>query len=535
MDSQDYFVKEQLLNGWTSLGIELGSTRIKAVLIGRDHKTIASGSYDWENSLENGIWTYCLSDVWTGLQSAYGHLAAQVKERYGVTLKTIGSMGFSGMMHGYLPFDRNGQQLVPFRTWRNTMTEQAAAELTDLFGFNVPQRWSIAHLYQAMLKGEEHVKDIAFLTTLAGYVHWKLTQQRVLGVGEASGMFPIDSSTGDYSAPMMDKFDALIKAQNLPWRLPNILPKVLNAGDMAGTLTLDGALLLDPSGTLQPGIPLCPPEGDAGTGMIATNSIRVRTGNVSAGTSIFAMLVLEKELSQVYPEIDRVTTPHGNPVAMVHCNNCTSDLDAWVKVFREAINSAGLDISKPALYDMLYYKALEGDKDCGGLLNYNYYSGEPVTLMEEGRPLFLRLPEATFTLANFMRAQLFSCMATLKLGMDILFNNEHLRLEQLMGHGGLFKTKGVAQKLMSGALNVPVSVMETAGEGGPWGMAVLARYMKSKAQDESLEAYLENRVFTGADCERLEPQEADIKGFQLYMDRYVKGLEVEKAAIKAVK
>lgn len=535
MSALNGFVREEIINGWTSLGIELGSTRIKAVLIGRDHKPIASGSYDWENSLDNGIWTYPLADVWTGLQSAYKSLFSQVKEKYGVTLKTVGAMGFSGMMHGYLPFDSKDEQLVPFRTWRNTITEQAANELTKCFGFNIPQRWSIAHLYQALLNREKHVKDIAFLTTLAGYVHWRLTGQKVLGVGEASGMFPIDSQTGNYSAPMMAKFEELIEPYGLPWRVSEILPRVLDAGERAGTLTEEGAKLLDPSGNLQPGIPLCPPEGDAGTGMVATNSIRVRTGNVSAGTSIFAMVVLEKDLSQVYPEIDMVTTPNGRPVAMVHCNNCTSDLDAWVKVFGEAIKASGAEITKPQLYDLLYYKALEGDKDAGGLVSYNYYSGEPVTCLEEGRPLFVRMPEANFTLANFMRAQLFACMASLKLGMDILFIKENIRIEQLLGHGGLFKTKGVAQKLMSSALNVPVAVMETAGEGGPWGMAVLAAYMMNKTQNEPLEAYLDNRVFKDSHSERMEPDEADMKGFQEYMDRYVKALEAERAAVKYLK
>lgn len=535
MDAQIDLVRQEIVNGWTSLGIELGSTRIKAVLIGRDHKPLATGSFDWENTLDNGIWTYPLSDVWTGLQAAYRSLALQVRDKYGVTLKTVGAMGFSGMMHGYLPFDHKGDQLVPFRTWRNTITEQAARELTEHFGFNIPQRWSIAHLYQALLNREEHVRDIAFLTTLSGYVHWKLTGQKVLGVGEASGMFPIDSQTANYSVPMMEKFEAIIKPYDMPWTLSDILPRVLNAGEKAGVLTEEGARLLDPTGSLEPGIPLCPPEGDAGTGMVATNSIRVRTGNVSAGTSIFAMVVLEKELSRVYPEIDMVTTPNGRPVAMVHCNNCTSDLDAWVKVFGEAIRSAGAEISKPALYDLLYHKALEADKDAGGLVNYNYISGEPVTCLDEGRPLFVRTPEAHFSLANFMRAQLYSCMASLKLGMDILFKKENIRIEQLLGHGGMFKTRGVAQKLMSSALNVPVAVMETAGEGGPWGMAILAAYMIHKAQDESLEDYLDNRVFKDCKCERTEPDEADSKGFQQYMDRYVKGLKAEKAAVNCMR
>lgn len=535
MCAMNDLAKEEIINGWTSLGIELGSTRIKAVLIGRDYKPIASGGYDWENTLENGIWTYPLADVWTGLQSAYRNLASQVKERYGVTLKTVGSMGFSGMMHGYLPFNDKGEQLVLFRTWRNTITERAANELTRHFGFNIPQRWSIAHLYQALLNGEEHVRDIAYLTTLSGYVHWKLSGQQVLGVGEASGMFPIDSLTGNYNTSMMTKFDELARPYHLPWTLAHILPRVLNAGEKAGTLTEKGARLLDPSGELEPGIPLCPPEGDAGTGMVATNSIRIRTGNVSAGTSIFAMLVLEKELSRVYPEIDMVTTPNGSPVAMVHCNNCTSDLDAWVRVFGEAIRSAGVDISKPELYDLLYYKALEGEKDAGGLVNYNYFSGEHMTCLEEGRPLFVRMPDANFTLANFMRVQLYSCMATLRLGMDILFANENITIDQLLGHGGLFKTKGVAQRLMSSALKVPVAVMETAGEGGPWGIALLAAYMGNRAQNEALEDYLDNRVFRDSKCERIEPDVADFEGFQQFMNRYVKGLEAEKAAVRYLK
>ena len=521
--------------GRTALGIELGSTRIKAVLIDENHTVLASGGHEWENRLENGVWTYPLEAAWKGLQDAYAKLRQEVKQAYGEELVTIGAIGFSGMMHGYLPFDRSGRQLAPFRTWRNTCTEQAAVELTELFGFNIPQRWSIAHLYQAILNGEEHVGDIGYLTTLAGYIHWRLTGERVIGVGEASGMFPIDSSTTNYATGMLRQFDALLEGRKLPYRLSDILPQVLPAGAPAGNLTEEGARLLDPSGTLRPGIPLCPPEGDAGTGMTATNSVAPCTGNISAGTSIFAMAVLEQPLSRVYPEIDIVTTPAGSPVAMVHCNTCTSDLDAWVQLFGELARAAGAALSKPQLYDLLYFKALEGAPDCGGLVSINYYSGETITGLEEGRPLFLRLPDAPLTLANFMRAQLYATIATLKLGMDILFEKEHVRLNQLFGHGGLFKTKQVGQRLMAGALNVPVSVMETAGEGGPWGMAILASYMRSRKQQESLADYLQNRVFASAKGSTIEPSAEDHAGFQAYLERYRAALEAERIAVKSLK
>lgn len=520
--------------GETALGMELGSTRIKAVLIGPDHSPIASGAHDWENRLENGVWTYRLDDVWAGLQAAYRALAQEVREKYGVALKRPGAMGVSAMMHGYLPFDSQGNQLCEFRTWRNTITEREAAELTELFQFNIPQRWSIAHLWRAVKNGEGHVKDIGFLTTLAGYVHWQLTGKKVLGVGEASGMFPIDSETKDFNEQMIGQFDRLLREKGASWSLRDVLPRVLTAGEPAGALTAKGAKLLDPTGELEAGVLLCPPEGDAGTGMAATNSVAKRTGNVSAGTSIFAMAVLEKELLKVHPEIDMVTTPSGLPVAMVHCNTCTSDLDAWVKLFDGLLRAAGTELPKWKLYDLLYYQALEGEPDCGGVLTYNCYSGEPVTGLEDGRPMAVRNPDSRLTLPNFMRAQLYAAMATLQIGMDILFEEEHVKLEKLYGHGGLFKTKGVGQKLMAGALNVPVAVMETAGEGGPWGMALLAMYRKNREQGESLEDYLAQEVFQNAAGDCVSPDPRDVEGFRQYIRRYKAGLEIEKAAVKAL-
>ena len=521
--------KKAIVLGRASLGIELGSTRIKAVLIdGADGTPLASGSHTWENRLENGVWTYHLEDVWAGLRDAYAKVAAEVDGRYGVPLTTVGAIGISAMMHGYMAFDAAGRLLVPFRTWRNTMTQKASEELTAFLRFNIPQRWSAAHLYQAILNGEGHVKDIAFLTTLAGYVHWQLTGEKVLGIGEASGMFPIDSAAGDYDQAMADRFDE--KVSGMPWNLRGILPRVLHAGDSAGTLTAAGARLLDPTGRLRPGIPLCPPEGDAGTGMVATNSVRERTGNVSAGTSVFAMIVLEKALSRVYPEIDMVTTPTGRPVAMVHCNNCCPDIDAWVGLFRQFADAAGLEISTPALYDLLYAQALEGDKDCGGLMSYNYFSGEPITHMEEGRPLFVRPPDSRLTLPNFMRTHLFSSLATLKMGMDILFENEGVGLDRLLGHGGLFKTRAAGLTAMTAAANAPVSVMETAGEGGAWGIALLAAYMAAKAEGEALEDWLDSRIFAGQKVETMEPKAEDVAGFAAFMERYKKGLAVERAA-----
>ncbi len=528
-------IQKAVESGKTVLGIEFGSTRIKAVLIGEDHTPIASGSHEWENRHENGVWTYSLEDVWTGLQDSYRKLRDEVSEKYDTQLRTIGAVGFSAMMHGYLAFDKDGNLLVPFRTWRNTITGQAAEKLTDLFQFNIPQRWSIAHLYQAILNKEPHIKDISHQTTLAGYVHWKLTGQKVLGVGEASGMFPIDSKTNDYDKGMLAQFNGLLKAENVSWKLQDILPKVILAGDVAGVLTEEGARLLDPTGQLKAGVPLCPPEGDAGTGMVATNSVAERTGNVSAGTSVFAMIVLEKALSKLYPEIDMVTTPTGKPVAMVHSNNCTSDLNAWVDLFQEFTNALGVEISESRLYEMLYKKALTGDADGGGLLAYSYLSGEHITHLEEGRPLFVRTPESRFTLSNFMRVNLFSALGALKIGLDILFEQEKVKIDQILGHGGFFKTKEVGQKMMAAAMNVPVSVMETAGEGGAWGIALLASYMLHKAANEPLEAYLSDKVFAGENGITIAPDQADVDGFTAFMERYKKGLVIERAAVDGLK
>jgi sugar (pentulose or hexulose) kinase len=521
-------------SGKTALGIELGSTRIKAVLISEDHAPIASGSHDWENRLENGVWTYSLESVWAGLQDAYRKLGGEVQAKYGVGLKTIGGIGFSAMMHGYMPFDKNGKLLVPFRTWRNTITGQAAEKLTNLFQFNIPQRWSIAHLYQAILNREPHVRDIQFQTTLAGYVHWKLTGQKVLGVGEASGMFPIDSKTNDYDKRLLELFNGLLKAEGIPWTLGDILPKVLVAGDSAGVLTEEGARQLDPTGQLKAGIPLCPPEGDAGTGMVATNAVAERTGNVSAGTSVFAMIVLERPLSRLYPEIDMVTTPTGKPVAMVHSNNCSSDLDAWIGLFREFAGAIGVDIETPHLYEVLFNQALVGDADCGGLLSYNYFSGEHITHLEEGRPLFVRKPESHFSLANFMRTHLFSALGALSIGLEI-FAKEKVKIDRVLGHGGLFKTKEVGQKIMAAAMDVPVSVMETAGEGGAWGIAVLATYSVRKSKNEPLELYLSDKVFAGEKGSTIAPDQKDVAGFAAFMERYKAGLNIERSAVDGLK
>jgi len=528
-------IQKAIESGKTVLGIEFGSTRIKAVLIGEDHTPIASGSHEWENRYENGVWTYHLDDVWAGLQDSYRNLSKEVSEKYHTSLKTIGAIGFSAMMHGYLVFDKDGTLLVPFRTWRNTTTGKAAKKLTDLFQFNIPQRWSIAHLYQAILNKEPHVRHIHHQTTLAGYVHWQLTGHKVLGVGEASGMFPIDSKTNDYHKRFLKLFNEQLKAKKIPWKLQDILPKVLMAGEPAGTLSEQGARLLDPSGLLSPGIPLCPPEGDAGTGMVATHSVAVRTGNVSAGTSVFAMIVLEKPLSKLHPEIDMVTTPTGKPVAMVHCNTCTSDLNAWVDLFKEFTEALGLDLDESRLYEVLYQKGLAGAADGGGLLAYNYFSGEPITHLAEGRPLFIRTPESHFTLPNFMRANLFSALATLKIGMDILFDQEKVKIDQLLGHGGFFKTRDVGQRIMAAAMNVPVSVMDTAGEGGAWGIALLAAFLLHKSKDEPLEAYLANKVFAGQQGTTIAPDPTDVAGFASFMNRYKKGLAIERSAVEALR
>ena len=518
-------------NGRAVLGIELGSTRIKAVLIDEDHNPIAVGDHEWENRLDDGIWTYTLDDIWEGLKDSYQNLAANVKEKYGVTLTKVGAMGFSAMMHGYMAFDKEGNLLVPFRTWRNSTTGPAAEALTELFQYNIPQRWSIAHLYQAILNDEEHVKDVAYITTLAGYIHWRLTGEKVIGIGDASGMFPIDVKAKDYDASMMDNFDTLVSDKNYPWKLKDILPKVLAAGEAAGNLTEEGARLLDDSKSLKAGIPVAPPEGDAGTGMAATNSVAKRTGNVSAGTSVFAMVVLEKELKKVHPEIDLVTTPDGSLVAMAHANNCTSDLNAWVGIFREFAESFGMKVDMNQLFGTLYNKALEGDADCGGLLSYGYLSGENMTGVMEGRPLFVRSPKSSFNLANFMRANLFTALGALKVGMDILLKEEHVEIDTMLGHGGLFKTKGVGQKILAAAINAPVSVMETAGEGGPWGMALLASYMIHKEEKESLQDYLSGKVFAGSTGTSMDPDAKDVEGFEVFIERYKKGIAIEQSAV----
>ncbi|MBQ6373605.1 MAG: FGGY-family carbohydrate kinase [Clostridia bacterium] len=524
-----------IVSGQARLGVEFGSTRIKAVLVDPAGNPIATGGHDWENKFENGIWTYDLADVWTGLQHSYAELVKDVQAKYGCEITTLAAIGISGMMHGYIVVDADRKQLVPFRTWRNTITEQAAGLLTREFNFNIPQRWSIAHLYQSILNGEPHVKDISYLSTLAAYVHWFLTGEQVIGIGEAAGMFPIDSTVNDYDAGMIEKFDRLIADKGFGWKLRDILPKVLVAGEKAGVLSAAGAKMIDPSGTLKPGIPLCPPEGDAGTGMVATNSVRQRTGNVSAGTSVFAMIVLERALKAVHPEIDMVTTPAGAPVAMVHCNNCTSDLNAWVKLFGEFAEAAGIKLDNNTLYGTLYRKAMEADADLGGLLAYNYFSGEHVTGFNEGRPLFARMPDSRFSLANFMRTHLNSSLASLKIGMNILLKDEGVEVDSIMGHGGLFKTRGVGQNILAAALNAPVSVMETAGEGGPWGVALLASYMVDKQADGTLDDYLEERVFGTMSRETVDPDPADVAAFDAFIERYEAGLPIERAAVDSLK
>lgn len=525
--------RQIIIDGKTALGIEFGSTRIKAVLIGGDSNTLlASGSHDWENQYVNGIWTYELNDIWLGLQDSYGKMAKAVLEEYGVYLTTIGAIGFSAMMHGYMAFNSKSELLVPFRTWRNNITGQASDALSKLFNYNIPQRWSISHLYQAILNGENHVSEIDYITTLSGYIHWKLTGEKVLGVGDASGMFPIDSQTKDYNKAMVSTFDELVSPNDYTWKLSSILPKVMLAGEKAGVLTEEGARLLDVSGKLKSGILLCPPEGDAGTGMTATNSVAKRTGNVSAGTSVFAMIVLEKELSKVHMEIDMVTTPSGDPVAMVHSNNCTSDLNAWVMLFKEFADIMGMKTDMNTLFETLYTKALEGEGDCGGLLSYCYFSGEHITHFEEGRPLFVRSSDSHFNLANFMRVHLYTSLGALKTGMDLLRDEEGVEIDQMLGHGGFFKTKGVGTKIMAAAINVPVAVMETAGEGGAFGIAILASYMLCKEADETLDQYLANKIFINEKSISVDPIAEDVEGFNIFIKRYTKGLAIERAAVE---
>lgn len=516
----------------TALGIEFGSTRIKAVLVDASNQVLAQGDHEWENHLENGIWTYHQDEIWEGLQACYAALKKDVDNKYDVKLTKIGAIGFSGMMHGYLAFDANGRLLVPFRTWRNTITGEAAAELSRELNFNMPQRWSISHYYQAILNKEPHVKDVAYFMTLAVYVHYMLTGKKVVGVGEASGMFPIDSVSCDYDLDMLAKFNKLAAAHGITSKVEDLLPKVLVAGDDAGSLTAEGAKLLDPSGDLQPGCPMAPPEGDAGTGMVATNAVAAGTGNVSAGTSVFSMVVLDKPLTKPYEEIDMVTTPTGEAVAMVHCNNCTSDLNSWVGIFKEFAEMFGMDISMNDLYGRLYQKALTGDADCGGVVSFNYFGGEPVVGINEGRPMIVRQPDARFTLANFMRSNLYGALGVLKVGNDILLKEENVPIKSITGHGGFFKTKGVGQSVLAAALNAPITVMATAGEGGAWGMAVLANYLLRDDKTKKLPAYLDEKVFAGQQSTTLEPDPAMVAGFDAWMKGYKRALAAEAAAAK---
>lgn len=522
--------KEIIQAGKAILGIEFGSTRIKAVLIDPENKPIAQGSHEWENQLVDGLWTYSIDAIWAGVQDCYSDLRKNVLAEYGCEIETLGAIGISAMMHGYLPFKGN-EILVPFRTWRNTNTGPAASELSKLFVYNIPLRWSISHIYQAILNGEPHVKEIDFLTTLAGYIHWQITGKKVLGIGDASGMIPVDPTTKTYDATMVQKFDELIAPQGFGWKLEDILPEVLVAGQDAGNLTAEGAARLDVSGHLKAGIPVCPPEGDAGTGMTATNAVKQRTGNVSAGTSSFSMIVLEKDLSKPNEMIDMVTTPDGSLVAMVHCNNCTSDLNAWVGLFKQYQELLGVKVDMNEVFGKLYNHALTGDADCGGLVSYNYYSGEPVAGLVEGRPLFVRSANDKFNLANFMRAHLYGSVAVLKLGNDVLFQEENVQVDRITGHGGLFKTKGVGQRVLAAALNSPISVMETAGEGGAYGMALLAGYAVNNTENLDLADYLDQVVFAGVEGEEIVPTAQDVAGFNAYMENYKACLAVEQAAV----
>jgi len=523
--------KEEIQNGNVLIGIEFGSTRIKAVMTGRDHTPLATGVFDWENRFEDGVWTYSLDTVKQGLQGCFADLMKNTQAEYGVPLTKAAGMGISAMMHGYLAFDGNDNLLVPFRTWRNTMTGEAAEKLTGAFSFNIPQRWSIAHLYQAILNGEPHIAEIRRLNTLAGYVHYLLTGRFVLGIGDASGMFPIDTEKGCYDAAMCDKFAALTAETPFAQKLTDILPEIVPAGECAGTLTAEGAKLLDPTGAFSEGVPFCPPEGDAQTGMAATDSVTPRTGNVSAGTSIFAMIVLEKALSAVHREIDIVTTPSGDPVAMVHCNNCSSDLDAWVSMFGGLLKAAGAELPKGKLYDLLYGLAAEGAPDCGGIVSYNYYAGEEITGVPSGKPLLFRDPDSALTIQNFMRAQVYGCFATLKLGMDILKETEHAALDRICAHGGLFKTPDATQPALAAALGTDVTLMESAGEGGAWGIALLAAYMVREERTQTFAEYLSTQVFAGKKGVCVSPKQADIEGLNAYIAKYKQGIAAEKAAV----
>lgn len=531
LDDRVALTAEKIRAGKTSLGIEFGSTRIKAVLIDDTYATIAAGDYGWASHLENGLWSYTQEEIWTGLRTAYARLAADVESAYGEKLTHVGRIGFSAMMHGYLAFDEHDELLVPFRTWQNTNTSEAHDKLSELFQYNIPERWSIAHLYQCVLNGEEHIGKVRFITTLAGYVHWKLTGRKVLGVGDASGMFPIDPATHAYETAFIERFDALPEVAAQPWNLADLLPEPLVAGTPAGELTEEGARLLDPTGTLQPGITFAPPEGDAGTGMVATNSVRVRTGNVSAGTSIFAMVVLEHKLARLHPEVDLVTTPAGDLAGMSHANNFTSDLNAWIGLFGQFAAAIGQPVDAGTLYGTLFRAAIADDVDsnCGGLINYPFRSGEFLAGLPEGRPLFARGPEAAMSLGNFMRAQLFSAFSPVKIGMDVMTKDEGVAVDSLVGHGGIFTTPKVAQKILAAAFDTPIRVMSTAAEGGAWGMAVLADYLFHA--DQPLDEFLDSRVFADAESTTEAPDAADVAGFEEFFDRFRKGLPIEHAAI----
>lgn len=530
-------IKEKILNGQISLGIELGSTRVKAVLVTDDFNTVASGDYTWENELVNNIWTYSVDHIWEGIHTSYAQMARDVQDTYGVKLTKIGSIGVSAMMHGYMPFDKEGNLLVPFRTWRNNITEQAADELTKLFDFNIPQRWSVAHLYQAILNQEDHVKDIDYITTLAGYVHWKLSGEKVLGIGDASGVFPIDDATQDYDTKMIDQFNQQRGVRQYLWNLKAILPEIKLAGETAGTLTADGAKLLDPSGDLQSGSLMAPPEGDAGTGMVSTNAVRKRTGNISAGTSAFSMVVLDQPMANVHRDIDMVTTPDGAPVAMVHTNNCSSDINAWVGLFGEFAKEIGVDLKRNDLYGALFNSTTRADANAGDLLSYAYLSGENITKMPEGRPMFVRTPNSKFSLPNFMKTHLYSAFAPLKIGNDILANEEHIKADVFIAQGGLFKTPKIGQQVLADALDTPITVMSNAGEGGPWGMAVLGLYTLAKATEpdvEDLADFLDHKVFANPESTTVDPDPAGVKGCNEFIEAYKKGLNVELAATKSI-
>lgn len=532
---EEYSKLDCIEKGKAILGIELGSTRIKAVLIDQDNRPIESGSHHWENKLIDGIWTYSEDEIWQGIQCCYKNLVDKVYENYGVYIKKLSAIGISGMMHGYLPFDKNNNLIVEFRTWRNNITAEASEKLTTLFDYNIPQRWSIAHLYQEILNGKNYINDINYMTTLAGYIHWKLTGEKVLGIGDASGMFPIDKYKTDFDENMIYQFNEEVRKNDYCLDIKAVLPKVVVAGQEAGKLTKEGVNLLDTSGNLEPGIKLCPPEGDAGTGMIATNTISERTGNVSAGTSVFATIVLENELSKVYKDLDIVTTPDGKFVAMAHSNNCTTDLNAWIKLFKEVLSSFGINLEDDKIYEVLYKKALDGEVECGGLLSYCYHSGEHSTGFSEGRPLFVRNPNSNFNLENFMKVQLYTALAGMKTGLDILMKTEKVKIDKILAHGGFFKTKKVGQKIMASATGVPVYIMETAGEGGAWGIALLASYMVfTQEQEVKLDEFLNNYIFVNSSYEVEKPNIQEVEGFEIFMKRYRDGLVIERAAVENI-